>query len=97
MTLNKQEFLSSSGLQVQTLEFWLEQQWLIPQETPAGMVFSDGDIARARLIQDLKGDFRVNDEGIDVILHLVDQLHGLRRVLAQLHAGLGDSPPGASS
>jgi len=95
MILSKQEFLTSSGLQVQTLELWLEQQWLIPEQTPEGVRFSDGDIARARLIQDLKGDFGVNDEGVDVILHLVDQLHGLRRALAHLHAGLSESPPDA--
>jgi chaperone modulatory protein CbpM len=85
MIMNKQEFLTCSGLQVQTLEFWLEQRWLIPQESSAGMTFSDIDVARARLIQDLKTGFGVNDEGVDVILHLVDQLHGLRRALAQLH------------
>jgi chaperone modulatory protein CbpM len=85
MIMNRQEFLTCSGLQVQTLEFWLEQRWLIPQETSAGMTFSDMDVARVRLIQDLKTDFGVNDEGVDVILHLVDQLHGLRRALAQLH------------
>jgi chaperone modulatory protein CbpM len=85
MIMNKQEFLTCSGLQVQTLEFWLEQRWLIPQESSTGMTFSDIDVARARLIQDLKTDFGVNDEGVDVILHLVDQLHGLRRALAQLH------------
>jgi chaperone modulatory protein CbpM len=88
MIMNKQEFLTCSGLQVQTLEFWLEQRWLIPEETSAGMTFSDMDVARARLIQDLKTDFGVNDEGVDVILHLVDQLHGLRRALAQLHKDL---------
>jgi chaperone modulatory protein CbpM len=91
MIMNKQEFLTCSGLQVQTLEFWLEQRWLIPQETSAGMNFSDMDVARARLIQDLKTDFGVNDEGIDVILHLVDQLHGLRRALAQLHKDIKGS------
>jgi chaperone modulatory protein CbpM len=85
MIMNRQEFVTCSGLQVQTLEFWLEQRWLIPQDTSAGMTFSDMDIARARLIQDLKTDFGVNDEGVDVILHLVDQIHGLRRALAQLH------------
>jgi chaperone modulatory protein CbpM len=88
MIMNKQEFLTCSGLQVQTLEFWLEQRWLIPQESSAGMTFSDMDVARARLIQDLKTGFGVNDEGVDVILHLVDQLHGLRRALAQLHKDL---------
>ena len=85
MIINKQEFLTCSGLHVQTLEFWLEQRWLIPQETSAGITFSEMDVARARLIQDLKSDFGVNDEGVDVILHLVDQLHGLRRALARLH------------
>jgi chaperone modulatory protein CbpM len=85
MIMNKQEFLTFSGLQVQTLDFWLEQRWLIPEETSAGMNFSDMDVARASLIQDLRTDFGVNDEGVDVILHLVDQLHGLRRALAQLH------------
>jgi chaperone modulatory protein CbpM len=88
MTVNKQEFLTHAGIQPQTLEFWLEQRWLIPDQTSAEMNFSDMDIARARLIQDLRTDFGVNDEGIDVILHLVDQLHGLRRALVQLHKEL---------
>ena len=85
MIMNKQEFLTSAGLQVQTLELWLDQEWLIPDQTSAEMTFSDTDVARAHLIRDLKGDFGVNDEGVDVILHLVDQLHGLRRALGQLH------------
>jgi chaperone modulatory protein CbpM len=85
MTMNKQEFLSRTDLQVQTLELWLEQRWLIPEQTSAGTNFSDMDVARARLIRDLKDDFGVNDAGVDVILHLLDQLHGLRRAFDQLH------------
>ncbi len=88
MIMTKQEFLTSSGVQVQTLEFWLEQEWLIPEQAAGGMSFSEKDVARARLIQDLKTDLGVNDEGIDVVLHLVDQLHGMRRALAQLHVEL---------
>ena len=87
MIMNKQEFLTSAGLQVQTLELWLDQRWLIPLQTSAEMTFSDTDLARAHLIRDLKRDFGVNDEGVDVILHLVDQMHGLRRILEQLHDG----------
>jgi chaperone modulatory protein CbpM len=82
--MNEQEFLACSGIEVRTLEFWIEQRWLIPEQTSTGTSFSDIDVARARLIQDLKTDFGINDEGVDVILHLVDQLHGLRRALAQL-------------
>jgi chaperone modulatory protein CbpM len=92
MTMNRQEFLLTSGLEVQTLQFWIEQEWLIPSESPAGPTFTDGDIARARLIGDLKHDFGVNDEGVDLVLHLMDQLHGLRRVLAFLHEEAGRKP-----
>jgi chaperone modulatory protein CbpM len=88
MIMSKQEFLTSAGLQVQTLELWLDQRWLIPDQTSAEMTFSDTDVARAHLIRDLKGDFGVNDEGVDVILHLVDQLHGLRRAFERLHKDL---------
>lgn len=88
MSMNKHEFLTSSGLQVQTLELWLEQRWLIPRQTDAGVQFTEIDVARARLIRDLKEDIGANDEGIDVILHLTDQLHGLRRALAQLRADM---------
>jgi chaperone modulatory protein CbpM len=88
MIMTKQEFLSRAGLQMQTLDLWLEQRWLIPEETATDANFSDIDVARARFIRDLKADFGVNDEGVDVILHLVDQLHGLRRVLEQLHGDL---------
>lgn len=88
MILTKQQFLTSAGLEVQTLEVWIEQQWLIPDRTSEEVTFSDTDVARAHLIRDLKGDFGVNDEGVDVILHLVDQLHGLRHVFEQLHEDL---------
>ncbi|QEL27236.1 MerR family transcriptional regulator (plasmid) [Bosea sp. F3-2] len=86
--MTKQEFLISSGLQVQVLEFWLEQRWLVPEEAAGEMHFHDIDIARAHLIRQLKDDLGANDEGIDVILHLVDQVHGLRRVLAELREGM---------
>jgi chaperone modulatory protein CbpM len=82
--MTKQEFLSSSGVQIQVLELWLEQRWLIPEEAEAGLLFSETELARAHLIRQLKDDLGANDEGIDVILHLVDQVHGLRRVLTEL-------------
>jgi chaperone modulatory protein CbpM len=84
MTMNRQEFLTSSGLQVQTLELWLEQKWLIPAQESSGLAFSEVDVARVRFIKELKEDFGVNDEGVDIVLHLVDQLHGLRHALTQL-------------
>lgn len=84
MILTKQEFLISADLQEQTLEVWLEQRWLIPDETADEIRFTDCDIARAGLIRDLQQDFGVNDAGVALILHLVDQLHGVREALSLL-------------
>ncbi|WP_347276893.1 chaperone modulator CbpM [Rhizobium sp. YJ-22] len=89
MAMDKQEFLETSGLQVQVLDVWIEQQWLIPEKTPSGMRFREIDVARARLIRELQSEIGANDAGIDVILHLMDQLHGMRRVLAQLRREMG--------
>jgi chaperone modulatory protein CbpM len=88
--MTRQEFLKSSGLQGQTLELWIEQEWLMPEETPEGASFSEIDIARAHFIQELKADIGANDEGIGVILHLLDQLHGVRRALAELRRQMQD-------
>ncbi len=84
MKLSRQEFLSLSGMEHETLNAWIEQEWLIPSGSPAAISCSDIDVARARLILDLKMDLGVNDEGVGVILNLLDQLHGLRRTLKQV-------------
>lgn len=97
MTMSRQDFLLVSGLESDTLDIWLEQRWIIPQEPDVGgagaeAAFHDRDLARARLIQDLRGDLGVNDPGVDVILHLVDQLHGLRGALRELHGAMREPP-----
>ena len=84
MKISKQEFLTRSGLGQETLVSWLEEQWLIPSDSSVEMCFSDIDIARAQLIRDLQETMGVNDEGVGVILHLVDQLYGMRRTLMTL-------------
>ena len=97
MIMTKQQFLVRTGLEGQVLEIWLEQRWLLPAETPGGLNFSEQDLARAHLILDLKRDMGVNDEGVDVILHLIDQMHGMRRVLAHLRESMVGSADGPRS
>lgn len=84
--MKREEFLTRSGIRIETLEIWLEQSWLVPDTSDAEVLFSEIDVARAHFIRDLQGDLGVNDPGIDVILHLVDQLHGLRRAFGELKA-----------
>jgi len=93
MAMSKDEFLKTSGLKVTVLELWIEQEWLLPERTPSGLSFSEIDVARARLIGELQSGIGANEAGIDVILHLMDQLHGMRRALAELRREMGK--PGA--
>jgi chaperone modulatory protein CbpM len=84
MIISKQDFLDRVQLDRETLEVWIEEEWLVPGGTATEPAFSEGDLARARLIQDLMQDMGVNDAGVGVILNLLDQLHGLRKALADL-------------
>jgi hypothetical protein len=60
----------------------LRAEWIRPAslEEPA---LDETDLARLRLILDLKEGFGVNDEAVPVILHLVDQLHALHAFLRE--------------
>jgi chaperone modulatory protein CbpM len=82
--ISAQEFLLRAQLEHGSLEAWIAAGWLIPPQTDPELAFSDVDISRAQLIRDLRDDLGVNDEGISVILHLVDQVHGLRRSMQEL-------------
>ena len=84
MIISKLDFLDRAQLDRDTLEVWIEEEWLIPIAIAPDLVFSEADLARAKLIRDLKQDLGVNDEGVGVILNLLDQVHGLRRALAEL-------------
>jgi chaperone modulatory protein CbpM len=82
--ITEEEFCLRVGIEHRTLWVWLDEGWLAPRRDDAGLVLSEMDAARARLIRDLRESLGVNDEGIGVILNLVDQVHGLRSVLQDL-------------
>jgi chaperone modulatory protein CbpM len=89
--ISVQEFLIRTRLEQHLVETWIEAGWLVPPQTEPELMFAEVDLARAQLIRDLHDDFGVNDEGISVILHLIDQMHGLRRsmqgLLEEMRAG----------
>jgi chaperone modulatory protein CbpM len=90
--LEYQEFCLRAELQGEVLEAWIAAGWLIPEATEGPRRFSEADLARARLIRDLREDLGVNDEGVAVVLDLIDQVHGLRRSLRELSAALSVLP-----
>ncbi len=94
--ITEREFLERARLDRRTLTVWIEEEWLVPSRTAPELTFTEMDVARARLIRDLKDNMGVNDEGLGVILHLLDQMHGLRKALADALQSMRDrSTPAA--
>ena len=84
MIISKLDFLDRAQLDHETLEVWIEEEWLVPSGTATEPAFSEADLARAKLIRDLRQDLGINDEGVGVVLNLLDQVHGLRKALADM-------------
>lgn len=84
MPLSRTQFLVITSIESPTLEAWLDQGWLLPRVADEEVTFSDIDVARARLIRELQHDFGANDAGVDIILHLLDQMHSMRSAFDQL-------------
>ncbi len=77
----------------QVLENYIARQWLRPVSSQAGWHFEEIDIARLQLICHLTQDIEVNDEGMDVVLSLLDQLYGLRTHMHTLTHAIAQQPP----
>ena len=77
--MDMREYLIQARIDDTVLEAWVAEGWLTP-----GGALGERDIARACLIRDLRDDLGVNDEGVGVVLDLVDQLHGVRLALRRV-------------
>jgi chaperone modulatory protein CbpM len=86
------EFMLRARLDAASLEAWIEAGWLAPGRAGPEPAFSETDLARACLIRDLRDAMGVNEEGIAVVLDLLDQMHGLRHALRRLSGALHSVP-----
>lgn len=90
--IEKTEFLLHARIDGEALEAWIEAGWLLPRREAEGRQFTEIDVARVQLIRDLQTACGVNDEGVGVILDLLDQVHGLRRTLRGILLAIGAQP-----
>lgn len=79
-------------LHLRELRLWVQQGWVRPSEGRNGPVFDELDIARIRLVRDLRKDMALPSDTVPVILSLLDQLHGLRRELRGLAGAVDEQP-----
>jgi chaperone modulatory protein CbpM len=82
--MNDLEFRRFLKIDVTVLEVWIDQGWVLPRAHDGDREFRDADVARGRLILDLTREMGVNEAGVDLIMDLVDQIHGLRGTLRDM-------------
>ena len=76
-----------SDLPEPELTGWIERGWVQPEPDASGWVFQEIDVARVRLIHDLRRDMDVGEDTIPLVLSLLDQVYGTRaRLKAVLRA-----------
>jgi chaperone modulatory protein CbpM len=68
----------------QDLDRWISNAWIRPDGRPGAYAFHDIDVARVRLIQELRDDLDIDEMALPVVLLLLDQLYDLRRRLREL-------------
>ncbi|GAB4258428.1 MAG: hypothetical protein Kow0013_00240 [Pararhodobacter sp.] len=75
------------------LRLWVEAGWVRPALAEDGPRFDELDVARLRLLCDLRKDMALSAQAIPVILTLIDRLHQTRRDLHALLDALDGQPP----
>ncbi len=82
-----------AGLERAELTRWVENRWVLPDETGGRWVFHEVDIARVELILHVRTDFSVGDDAMEIVLGLLDQVYSLRRQMTRLADALATQPP----
>jgi chaperone modulatory protein CbpM len=71
---------------------WVEAEWVRPEQDESGPRFRPVDVARLRLIAELREDLEIGPEAMPVVLSLVDEMYTLRRRLAAVARALAEAP-----
>jgi MerR family transcriptional regulator, heat shock protein HspR len=73
------------GMHPQTLRIYESKGLLRPKRTPGGTrLYSDADVERLQLIQQLTSELGPNLAGVERVLHLEDQLQRMHRRLERI-------------
>lgn len=77
---------------VRELRGWVQAGWIAPAIGKSGPIFDELDVARVRLVCELRSDLDVPEEAVPLVLSLLDQVHGLRREMQSLVKAVDAQP-----
>ena len=72
---------------------WVAERWIQPERDAAGSCFfRDIDVARTRLVYDLRREMATPEETMPIVLSLLDQVYELRRFVDAFGQVLAEQP-----
>jgi chaperone modulatory protein CbpM len=93
MKLSETQVVQTLGtVSVSELRVWIREGWIAPVTGDTGPQFDETDLARIRLVCQLRDDLELQEEAVPLVLSLVDQLYGLRRELKALAQAVDRQP-----
>jgi chaperone modulatory protein CbpM len=81
-----------AGLERREIGGWIEEGWVRPERAGDGWRFAEVDVARVELILQIRREFAIDEEGMPLVLSLIDQVYALRRQMGRLCAALAAQP-----
>lgn len=79
-------------IELRELRSWVRLGWIKPATGDRGPVYDDLDVARIRLVCDLRKEMSLSADAVPVVLSLLDQVYGLRRELRGLARAVDAQP-----
>jgi chaperone modulatory protein CbpM len=84
-------FLEFHSLRQEDLENWIAQNWVRPEKLAGAYRFEDIDVARIRLIIELRDTLDVDERALPTVLSLLDQIYDLRRRMSALNTAMAQT------
>ncbi|HUW80703.1 MAG TPA: hypothetical protein VMV54_07410 [Acidocella sp.] len=72
---------------------WIKAALVRAEGPPGAWRFEDIDVARIRLIWELRHELEVEEQSLPVVLSLMDQIYDMRRRMTRLNDAFADMPP----
>ena len=79
-------------LTLRELRLWVRLGWVRPAQGDKGPVFDELDVARLRLLCDLRKDMALPTDVMPTVLTLIDHLHRTRRELRRVTEAVDEQP-----
>lgn len=81
-----------AGLRAADLDRWVAEAWVRPERRGTEYVFREIDVARVRLVMELRDELALGEEAMPVVLSLLDQLYATRRQMRLLCEAIEQAP-----